>query len=155
MSALLQQAPRGVRPMVETDVGAIMEIELRTYEFPWTDGIFRDCLRIGYCCWIYEEADVVLAYAVMSVGASEAHILNICVIPEERGRGLARHLLIHLLQVARDHKADVVFLEVRPSNPAAIALYQTSGFNEVGMRKAYYPAANGKEDAIIFARSLA
>lgn len=155
MSALLKPLLAGLRHMTEADIAAVMEIEQRTYPFPWTEGIFRDCLRIGYCCWIYEENYVPVAYAIMSVGGSEAHILNICVKSEARGRGLGRCLLAHMLQVARGQRADTMFLEVRPSNQTAITLYKKIGFNEVGVRKSYYPVANGKEDAIIFARSLA
>jgi ribosomal-protein-alanine N-acetyltransferase len=140
--------------MREGDVDAIMAIENVTYIFPWAPGIFHDCLRIGYCCWVYEQAGMIQAYAVMSVGGGESHILNICVRPELRNRGLGRSLLDYMLDLARGHHADTVFLEVRPSNHAALKLYKDTGFNEVGVRKSYYPAINGKEDAVIMARSL-
>lgn len=143
-----------LRPMTVEDIEVIMAIERRAYEYPWSEGIFRDCLNVGYCCWVCEEGGTIAGYAVMSVGAGESHILNLCVRPESRRRGLGRRMLKHMLNIARGHQADTALLEVRPSNRDAIALYTTVGFNEVGIRKAYYPAANGKEDAIIFALSL-
>ncbi len=150
----LQPAHSGLRPMTEQDLTAVMDIELVVYPYPWTRGIFRDCLHVGYCCWVYEEAGQLQAYGVMSIGAGEAHILNLCVRPQARRRGLGRLLLAHLLDVARSHKADTSLLEVRPSNQAALNLYRDMGYNEVGMRKAYYPAENGREDALIMARAL-
>lgn len=143
-----------LRPMVIEDIEAVMEVELCAYEYPWSAGIFRDCLNVGYSCWVCKAGHAVAGYAVMSMGAGEAHILNLCVRPEWRRHGLGRRLLKHMLGIARGHHADTALLEVRPSNQAAICLYDTMGFNEVGMRKAYYPAAKGKEDAIIFALSL-
>ena len=141
-------------PMTAEDIDAVMEVELHAYEYPWSSGIFHDCLNVGYCCWVCKADSVVTGYAVMSVGAGEAHLLNLCVRPEWRRHGLGRRLLMYMLNIARGHHADTALLEVRPSNQAAISLYDTMGFNEVGLRKAYYPAANGKEDAIILALSL-
>lgn len=154
VDAVKQSVPDGLRPMIEPDLKAVMGIELSAYPHPWTHGIFRDCLHVGYCCWVYEEAGKVLAYGVMSIGAGEAHILNLCVLPQARRRGLGRMLLAHLLDVARAHKADTSLLEVRPSNRAALRLYHDMGYNEVGTRKAYYPAEKGYEDALIMARAL-
>ncbi|MDP1707831.1 MAG: ribosomal protein S18-alanine N-acetyltransferase [Gammaproteobacteria bacterium] len=143
-----------LRPMTAEDIEAVMAIELCAYEYPWSAGIFQDCLNVGYCCWVYKTEHALAGYAVMSVGAGEAHLLNLCVRTEWRRYGLGRRLLKHMLSIARGHHADTALLEVRPSNQAAISLYHAVGFNEVGMRKAYYPAANGKEDAIILALSL-
>ncbi len=154
MSAVLKQAVVSLRPMSESDLAAIMAIEQRAYEYPWTETIFQDCLRVGYCCWIGVNGEEVVGYAVMSVGGGEAHLLNICVSPEFRRQGLGRRLLDHMLEAALEHQSDTVFLEVRVSNLAAIRLYQGLGFNEVGMRKGYYPTPAGREDAIILARSL-
>ncbi len=136
------------------DVADIMEIERRAYEFPWTEGIFLDCLRYGYCMWLCEERGEVLAYGVMQVAAGEAHLLNLCVTPEFRRSGLGRRLLLHLIEIARRHGADTFLLEVRPSNHAALELYRAQGFNEVGLRRNYYPASDGREDALILARTL-
>jgi ribosomal-protein-alanine N-acetyltransferase len=140
--------------MRNTDLGAVIAIEERAYEFPWTRGIFEDCLRVGYCCWVCEDERILYGYGVMSVGAAECHILNLCIAPEFQGQGLGRHLMNHLLHLGRRHNADTAFLEVRPSNQAAIRLYLNMGFNEVGIRRAYYPAHQGREDALILARSL-
>ncbi len=154
MSAILKDSPPRFRPLRERDLPGIMEIEQHAYDFPWTEGIFRDCLRVGYCCWLYEEAGLVAAYGVMSVGYGEAHVLNLCVHPESRQRGLGRRMLGHLLDLAHRHHADTVLLEVRPSNQPALDLYQGMGFREVGVRRGYYPAARGREDALILAYRL-
>lgn len=141
--------------MSESDIDAVMAIESRAYDYPWTEGIFRDCLRVSYCCRMCMEDNSIVGYAIMSVGAGESHILNICINPESRRRGIGRSLLTHMLELARAHEADIAVLEVRVSNHNAIKLYQDMGFNEVGVRKAYYPTANkGTEDAIILALTL-
>jgi len=154
MSAILKDPGVRLRPMTDADVDAVMAIEQAAYEFPWTAGILRDCLRVGYSCWVMEDDQAIQAYAVMSIGGGEAHVLNLCVHPRRQRRGLGRKLLRHLTALARRHAADTLLLEVRPSNRAALALYKAAGFNEVGVRKAYYPARNGREDALILALSL-
>ncbi|MBZ0071497.1 MAG: ribosomal protein S18-alanine N-acetyltransferase [Thiohalobacteraceae bacterium] len=154
MSAILRSADSKFRPMAEADLPEIMEIERRAYPYPWTIGILRDCLRVGYTCWLYERRGVIQAYGVMSIAAGEAHVLNLCVRPESQGSGFGRGMLTQLIALARRHGADTLLLEVRPSNPAALHLYQSLGFNEVGSRKNYYPAEQGREDALIFALSL-
>lgn len=136
------------------DLDAVMEIESRAYDFPWTEGIFRDCLRVGYCCWCYEIDGLIQGYGVMSVAAGESHILNISVRPESQRQGIGSKLMKHFLQLARRHDADTVMLEVRPSNKLAIKLYEKLGFNEIGVRRNYYPAHQGREDALLLALSL-
>ena len=136
------------------DLDAVMDIESRAYDFPWTQGIFRDCLRVGYCCWCYENDGFIQGYGVMSVAAGESHILNISVRPESRRQGIGSKLMKHFLQLARRHDADTVMLEVRPSNKLAIKLYEKLGFNEIGVRRNYYPAHQGREDALLLALSL-
>jgi ribosomal-protein-alanine N-acetyltransferase len=136
------------------DLDAVMEIESRAYDFPWTQGIFRDCLRVGYCCWCYEIDGLIQGYGVMSVAAGESHILNISVRPESQRQGIGSKLMKHFLQLARRHDADTVMLEVRPSNKLAIKLYEKLGFNEIGVRRNYYPAHQGREDALLLALSL-
>ncbi len=143
-----------LRPMRQADVDVVAAIEQRAYVFAWTPGIFRDCLRAGHQCWVLETDDKVLGYAVLSVAAGEAHLLNICIAPEYQGSGHGRRLLRRMIDLARWHLADRVFLEVRPSNPAAIALYDSEGFNQIGQRPNYYPAAKGREDAIVMAMEL-
>lgn len=155
MSALLEEAEPRIRPMRETDLGQVIEVERGAYEFPWSPGIFRDCLRVGYCCWVLERNDQVDGYCIMQVGAGESHVLNLCVRVDAQSQGLGRRLLSRLLEVAREHGADTILLEVRPTNQVARHLYTTMGFNEVGVRRAYYPGKHGREDALILARSLA
>jgi len=143
-----------IRPLVGADLDAVMHIEQRAYAFPWTLGIFGDCLRVGYCCWCYEIDGRILAYGVMSVAVGESHILNLTVDPGSQRQGIGARLMKHFLQLARRHNADIVMLEVRPSNTAAIRLYEKLGFNEIGVRRDYYPAQHGREDALVLALSL-
>lgn len=154
MSAILKETGLGFRPMQEADLTDIMEIERASYPHPWTRLIFSDCLRAGYCCWVCERQGMIEGYGVISVAAGESHLLNLCVRPESQRQGIGRKLLRHFISLARRHDAEVIFLEVRPSNAAACALYQSMGFNELGSRKDYYPAATGHEDALILARVL-
>lgn len=143
-----------LRVMAEADLDAVMRIEVRAYPFPWTHGIFRDCLRAGYPAWVLELDGALIGYGMLSVAADEAHILNVCAAPEVQGRGHGRRLLRALVQQARMRGAQRLFLEVRPSNPHAMALYLAEGFNEIGRRPRYYPAHDGREDAIVMAMEL-
>ena len=128
----------------------ILEIERRAYEFPWTEGIFRDCLQVGYSAWIVNSTNGdILAYAVMSMAVGEAHILNLCVQPELQRRGPGRFLVSHLKRLARSARMEQMLLEVRPSNTAGLALYEGIGFRQIGRRKDYYPAQGGREDALL------
>lgn len=154
MSAQPRAAVPVLRAMRESDLDSVVEIELRAYPFPWTAGIFRDCLRAGYGCWVLEREDRIIGYGILSVAAGEAHVLNVCVDPVAQGEGHGRRLVRRLLDLARWHRAERVYLEVRPSNPRAIALYHDLGFNEIGRRPNYYPAASGREDAIVMAIEL-
>jgi ribosomal-protein-alanine N-acetyltransferase len=158
MSAVAAQddnlARASLRPMREDDLDAIMAIERRAYPFPWTHGIFRDCLRAGYPSWVLHLDGAIIGYGVLSIAVGEAHVLNICIDPDLQGTGHGRRLLRSLLKLARGHGAERVFLEVRPSNPNAIALYHDEGFNEIGRRPRYYPAKQGREDAIVMAIEL-
>ena len=154
MSAVVASESPLCRPMHEGDVRAVMDIEKRAYRFHWTEGIFRDCLRVGYCCWVMELAGGVAGYGVMSLVVGEAHLLNICVAPEWQQQGYGRLLLQHFMELARERGASRMFLEVRLSNQAALTLYRDVGFNEVGMRKNYYPGEQGREDALILAKEL-
>jgi ribosomal-protein-alanine N-acetyltransferase len=158
MSAVAAQddnlARASLRPMREDDLDAIMAIERRAYPFPWTHGIFRDCLRAGYPSWVLHLDGAIIGYGVLSIAVGEAHVLNLCIDPDLQGTGHGRRLLRSLLKLARGHGAERVFLEVRPSNPNAIALYHDEGFNEIGRRPRYYPAKQGREDAIVMAIEL-
>jgi len=144
-----------LRPMREADMDAVMRIEERAYPFPWTRGIFRDCMRADYPMWVQTLDGEIVGYGVLSVVLDEAHVLNLCTSGEAEGRGLGRHLLHALLRIARAGGARRVFLEVRPSNKRAIKLYDAAGFNEIGRRPRYYPApSNGREDAMVMAIEL-
>ncbi|MEK6805144.1 MAG: ribosomal protein S18-alanine N-acetyltransferase [Pseudomonadota bacterium] len=138
-------------PMSAEQLPQILEIERHAYEFPWSEGIFRDCLQVGYSTWVVSNATGdILAYAVMSMAAGEAHILNLCTRPDQQRHGLGGFLLQHLKRLARSARMEQLLLEVRPSNTAGIALYRNAGFHQVGLRKAYYPARDGREDALLF-----
>ncbi len=154
LSAIIKDPQFCLYPMRQSDVDEVMELERLCYDFPWTEGIFMDCLGVGYCCWTCRLGGRLLGYAVMSVAAGEAHVLNVCVHPEYRGRGLGIRLMQRLLTLARKHSADTAFLEVRVSNLTALTLYQKLGFNEIGMRRGYYPLQGGREDALLLALSL-
>ena len=143
-----------IRAMRGSDVADVVAIERAAYQFPWSDGIFRDCLRVGYVCRVVTMAREVMAYGVMSLGAGEAHILNLCVAEAYRCRGVGRRLIGSLIDSAAAAGMADAFLEVRPSNTAAIRLYLTLGFEQVGMRRGYYQAANGREDAAVLRRAL-
>jgi ribosomal-protein-alanine N-acetyltransferase len=143
-----------IREMRQTDVPRIAAIEREAYEFPWSSGIFRDCLLAGYTSLVTEYRGEVVAYAIMSVAAGEAHLLNLCVAMNVRRTGLGGQLLETVMERARIAGAEHMHLEVRPSNDAAIALYVKSGFERVGVRKRYYRASSGSEDAVLLARAL-
>jgi ribosomal-protein-alanine N-acetyltransferase len=143
-----------IREMTSDDLGRVIDVELAAYEHPWTVGIFRDCLRVGYSCWVYEDDDNVVGYGIVMLSGAEAHILNLCVHPECQRRGIGRLMLNHITQVSRESGADTILLEVRQSNLVAIQLYLSADFHELGVRSGYYPDHDGREDALILAKSL-
>jgi [ribosomal protein S18]-alanine N-acetyltransferase len=143
-----------IRPMRATDVAEVVAIERASYQFPWSEGIFRDCLRVGYLCRVVTVDRRVLAYGVMSFGAGEAHILNLCVSEAYRCHGVGKRLLGALMERAAAAGMAEAFLEVRPSNTAAIRLYLALGFEQVGMRRGYYQSVSGREDAAVLKRVL-
>ncbi|HTX06736.1 MAG TPA: ribosomal protein S18-alanine N-acetyltransferase [Steroidobacteraceae bacterium] len=152
---LLDAAPEiRIRPMTDADVAEVFAVERASYQFPWSEGIFRDCLRVGYVCRVLVLGSQVIGYGVMSVGAGEAHILNLCVAVSHRCRGLGRRMLGYLLDRGAAAGMSEAFLEVRPSNTAAIRLYQAIGFEQVGMRRGYYQAVGGREDAAVLKLAL-
>lgn len=153
MSALPHQGLT-FRAMTEQDLDKVLEIERQAHIVPWSFGIFHDCLRVNYVCELLEHGEELLGYVVMSIAVGEAHVFNICVAPAYQKQGYGRLLMNRLVDVARDRNATTIFLEVRPSNKSALTLYDKIGFVEVGVRKAYYPSAGGREDAIILAREL-
>ena len=153
MNAILQPASL-YRPMSPEDVEEVVQIECEIYPYPWTPGNFADSLRAGYCCWINDFGGETASYGVMLVAAGEAQLLNLGVATAWQRRGLGREMLLHLAEVARDHSAGIMLLEVRISNAPARGLYVKSGFRELGIRKNYYPAAQGREDAVVMELAL-
>lgn len=143
-----------IRLMLPADLKAVSQIEKRAYDYPWSHGIFRDCLLAGYYCLVIEVGGAVTGYGIMSVAACEAHILNLCVHPDSQRLGYGRRLLTALLMKAQQLETSKVFLEVRPSNAAALALYESAGFERIGIRPGYYQADVGREDAVVLASSL-
>jgi ribosomal-protein-alanine N-acetyltransferase len=140
--------------MLESDVLHVLAVESAAYQFPWSEGIFRDCLRVGYTCRVLDIGGDIAGYGIMSMGAGEAHILNVCVRSEFQCLGFGRKILLYLLERARSSGMQEAFLEVRPSNAAAIRLYQALGFEAVGTRRGYYQAEVGREDALVLRRVL-
>jgi len=143
-----------LRPMIEADVEQVMTIEKLSYPFPWSEGNLRDCLKSNYYACVLEEGKRMIGYALMSMAAGEAHVLNLCIHPDQQGKGLGRALLHSLEQTARANNVEMLLLEVRTSNKVAIRLYESMGFNELGCRENYYPNHKGREDALVFAQHL-
>jgi [ribosomal protein S18]-alanine N-acetyltransferase len=154
VSAAPQLCVARLREMRAEDAPTIAAIEHASYDFPWTEGIFRDCLRVGYKCRVLCAGEALIGYAVLAIGAGEAHLLNLCVRAERRCAGHGHYLLERMIELARSDGADRIFLEVRPSNDAGRRLYQRAGFEEIGRRPRYYQALLGREDALVLARAL-
>ncbi len=142
------------RPMTPCDIEQVMLLETSLHPYPWTKGIFNDCIKAGYLCYIGEINQQIIAYSALSYAAGESHILNISVAKSQQNKGYGKQILNFMMQQAKNKQANMVLLEVRGSNHKAINLYESQGFNEIGIRKNYYPAPNGKEDAIMFAKQL-
>ncbi|MBA3695357.1 MAG: ribosomal protein S18-alanine N-acetyltransferase [Methylotenera sp.] len=136
------------------DLDAVMEIEPHIYTHPWTRGNFSDSLSSGYSAWVLERNDEMIGYALLMMVMDEAHLLNLSIAKAYQKQGLGRDLLEHMMQIARNHHALNMFLEVRPSNISAIALYEKIGFNEMAIRRNYYPAKSGREDAVLMGLAL-
>ena len=142
------------RLMVEDDLDEVITIEETVYPYPWTRGIFHDCLNIGYLCRVLELNGKIIAYSVMSVAVGAAHLLTIVVPEAEQGKGYGKKMLNEMIRHAVDDNANTMYLEVRTSNKIAIQLYHERGFNELGIRNNYYPADKGREDALILGLDL-
>jgi len=142
------------RTMTPKDLPQVTDIERRSYEFPWSHGVFRDCLLAGYTCVALDRGDDVVGYSILSVAAGEAHILNLCVDPNSRALGYGDRLLEEILIRAKGASVKQVFLEVRPSNVHAVSLYKKKGFRQIAERPAYYQAHDGREDAAVLSLLL-
>jgi len=155
MNAVVRLSGLTTRPMQMEDLPAVIAVEHACYSHPWTIGNFRDCLQSGYRCLLVEIDGVTCGHAVLSVGAGEAHVLNVCIHPSYQGRGAGRLLMQRLILLAGSQGADAIFLEVRSSNSVAQRLYDSLGFNEIGRRREYYPLYQGKrEDALVYGRAI-
>jgi len=144
---------RGVHPLIRAlrtaDLDAVMAIEFASYPFPWTRGIFTECLRIGYGCHGLQVGTELVGYAIHNWAAGESHLLNLCVHPQWQRQGYGSLLLEQAIKHARNQDCTTMFLEVRPSNPDAERLYARRGFNRIGIRPGYYRAEEGREDAVV------
>jgi ribosomal-protein-alanine N-acetyltransferase len=143
-------------PMTEADLDDVVTLEQSVYPHPWTRGNFVDSLASGYNAWVLRDEHGTLAGYFLLMGAvDEAHLLNVAVAADRQRQGLGRYLLDKVAACARGLSAQSVLLEVRPSNLRALKVYRQYGFVEIGRRKAYYPAHNGKrEDAIVMRLAL-
>jgi ribosomal-protein-alanine N-acetyltransferase len=142
------------RPMQIDDLDVVMAIEPHIYPYPWTRGNFSDSLNSGYSAWVLMLDEQIIGYALVMIVLDEAHLLNLSVAKAHQKQGLGRTLLEHMIKISKNHRATNMFLEVRPSNVSAIALYENMGFNEMAVRRGYYPAANGREDAVLMGLAL-
>ena len=143
-----------IRLMQAADLYGVELVERASYNYPWSRAVFRDCLLAGYYSLVLDIDGTVSGYAIMSIAAAEAHVLNLCIHPDLRRLGYGRRLLNALLFRAQDTAVKQIFLEVRPSNIGAIHLYRSEGFEQIGLRTAYYQAPNGREDAVVLALNL-
>ena len=153
MSASLQPNIQ-LRDMRPADLKFVVEVENSSYQFPWGIGIFRDCLLAGYHSRVLEVSGVISGYSIMSVAGTETHLLNLCVHPSCQRLGYGRRLVNSMLLRAEELGVQKMFLEVRPSNTIAIALYRSVGFELIGAHPSYYQAAGGREDAVIYVAAI-
>jgi len=154
MSAVLKEAPQ-LEVMREADLAEVIAIENAIYTHPWTQGNFADSLRARYECRIWRLDGELIGYFVLMAAAGEAHLLNLSIAPAHQRRGHGSALLREAAAIARGHGAAAMFLEVRPSNRSAQGLYTRFGFRKVAVRRGYYPAHSGREDALVLSLPLA
>jgi [ribosomal protein S18]-alanine N-acetyltransferase len=154
MSAVLKDAP-SLLPMRESDLVEVLAIERAIYSHPWTRGNFADSLAAGYDCRCLRFGEELVGYFVLMIAAQEAHLLNLSIAAAHQRRGHGSGLLRDAADLARRLGARSIFLEVRPSNRGAQALYTRFGFRKIGTRRGYYPASAGREDALVLTLPLA
>ena len=154
MNAQLNQPNVSFREMQIDDLDAVIQIETVNFPFPWTAGNFKDSINSGNICLVLEIDQTLVGYAILMMVLDEAHLLNISVSAAWKGKGWGRYLLNHTMQIGREKGGLNMFLEVRPSNVSAITLYESIGFNEMGVRPGYYPAHNGRENAVLMGVAL-
>ena len=143
-----------LRDMMLMDLDAVLRIEQQVQSYPWTRGNFSDSLEHGHICKAYVDIDEIIGYAILMPAVDEVHLLDICIAADFQRNGLGKKLLKDMLLMAGELKFSRVLLEVRSSNVAAIALYRAMGFVEIGLRRGYYPAGQGREDALVMENKL-
>lgn len=143
-----------ISQMQLSDIDNVWQIEKQANRFPWTKGNFEDCLKSGYRSFLYSVADEIIGYCVVQSVLDEVHLLNICVKPAFQGNGFGKQMLNHVIDVAQEQSASIIVLEVRASNFRAQQLYLTAGFNEMSVRRGYYPAEQGREDGVLMGLEL-
>ena len=150
----LPETPVHIRTMIYDDLTLVSDIECRSYKFPWSHDVFRDCLLVGYKCIVLVRGEEVVGYGIMTISPSDGRILNLCVDPLFRQLGYGDQLLNEILEQARMAEVQEVFLEVRPSNSSALSLYRKKGFRQIDNRPAYYQSIKGREDASVFSKMM-
>lgn len=141
-------------PMNERDLDAVTALEQSVQAFPWSRGNFADSLAAGHGVWVCRIGGELVGFSVVMIVVDEAHLLNVAVCKRYQGKGYGARLLLQAMEQARLDGASKLLLEVRPSNEKAVELYRHFGFRQIGLRRAYYPAAVGREDALVFEREL-
>jgi ribosomal-protein-alanine N-acetyltransferase len=142
-------------PMNERDLDAVAALEATLQTFPWSRGNFADSLTAGYSVWVLRLGGELIGFSVVMRVIDEAHLLTIGICKRYQGQGYGARMLRHAMECARLGGASKLFLEVRPSNERAVELYRHFGFQQIGLRKGYYPAVIGREDALVFDKELA
>ena len=153
MNAVLEPAVE-MLPMTVQDIDEVLRIEYRAYSHPWSRANFADSIGSGYSCWVCRVGGELVGYFVLMLAVDEAHLLNISVAEKRQGFGFGARLLRQAMDAARRGGAGTLLLEVRPSNERALALYRHFGFSQIGVRRGYYPASLGREDALVLTRAL-
>jgi ribosomal-protein-alanine N-acetyltransferase len=143
-----------IRRLGLQDVDRIFEIEQLAYPFPWTRGIFEDCLRAGYASFGLQIGKDLAGYTIFNWAAGEAHLLNLCIHPDWQHRGYGSLLLEYAIGHVAALEIKSIFLEVRASNRRAAGLYQNRGFRVIGRRPLYYQAGESREDATVMLLKL-
>ena len=143
-----------IRDMTLGDLAEVFAIDCQTNDFPWTQSLFEQALASTKKTSVIEEQGEILGFSIVSYVVGEAELLNICIAKQQQGKKLGNQLLEHVLAQAKQSENHEMYLEVRASNIAALALYEKHDFNEIGRRTDYYPMKGGREDAILMARSL-
>ena len=153
MSAAFEPAVEFL-PMQTSDLDEVLAIEYQGFDFPWARGNFVDSISSGYSCWVCRVDGELVGYFVLMLAVDDAHLLTISVAERRQRMGFGARLLRHAMDVACDGGATSMLLEVRPSNESALAMYRHFGFQQIGVRRGYYPANPGREDALVLTRAL-